>query len=249
MRFEDHFSEQAQDYARHRPSYPDALFDYLASLAPARERAWDCGTGNGQAALALAARFRQVIATDASPEQIQNAFAHERVDYRVERAEATTIGAGSVDLVAAGTAVHWFDFDAFYEEVRRVGKARTIVAVWTYYFPLITPGVDRWLQRYYAETLDGFWPERIRYLEARYRTLPFPFAEIEPPAFQMEADWELDDFLGFIASWSATRKFLDARGERALDGALAELAEAWGPARQKRAITWPLYCRIGRLPA
>jgi hypothetical protein len=50
--FPDHFSQQAGDYARYRPSYPAALVDYLASLTPRHDRAWDVGTGNGQAASA-----------------------------------------------------------------------------------------------------------------------------------------------------------------------------------------------------
>lgn len=130
MPFRDYFSAQAQQYARHRPQYPGELFDYLASLAPAHECAWDCGAGNGQAYVELARYFQRVIATDASEEQIQNAFPHERVDYRVEEAEKASIPGNSVDLVTVGTAVHWFDFDPFYAEVRRVGKPGAVLAVW-----------------------------------------------------------------------------------------------------------------------
>lgn len=139
MNFEDHFSELAQAYARYRPSYPSALFSYLASVAPGREFAWDCGTGNGQAALALAEHFDRVVATDASAAQIAHAFAHERVDYRVERAEAVSLGDGSTDLITVAIAVHWFDLEAFYREVRRVLKAKGILAVWTYHLPMIEP--------------------------------------------------------------------------------------------------------------
>ena len=249
MEFHDHFSEQAKDYAEYRPTYPDALFDYLASIAPATERAWDCGTGNGQAALALTAHFRRVIATDGSAEQIANAFAHERIEYRVEQAEKTTIEPDSVDLITVGTAVHWFDFDAFYDEVRRVGRPGSVLAVWTYFFPVIDPGVDHWLERFYRETLDGYWPERIRHLETHYRMLPFPFAEIEAPAFHMEAEWDLQDLMGFIASWSATQKYLQDQGKDALDGVMRELQAKWGKENQVRSIKWPLYFRIGRLPS
>jgi len=248
MKFQDHFSEQAKGYAEYRPSYPGALFDYLAALAPAREQAWDCGTGNGQAALALAERFRQVIATDASAEQLENAFAHERIDYRVERAENTTIEGGSVDLITVGTAVHWFDFDAFFEEVHRVSKPGAVLAVWTYFFPIIEPALDLWLQRFYHETLAGFWPDRIHYLEEHYQTLPFPFDEIEPPAFAMEAEWDISDLVGFIASWSATRKYMEEKGSAALDEPMAKLEEIWGSKARKRSIKWPLYFRVGRLP-
>ena len=247
MEFHDHFSKQAEDYAEYRPAYPAALFDYLASITPATERAWDCGTGNGQAALALADRFRRVIATDASAEQIENAFPHHRIEYRVERAEQTTIKSESMDLITVGTAVHWFDFDAFYEEVRRAGKARAVLAVWTYFFPIIEPAVDQWLVQFYRETLDGYWPERMRYLEAHYRTLPFPFREIEPPAFHIKAEWDLHNLLGFIASWSATRKYIEENGQCTLNEVFGELHAKWGDEHRIREIRWPLYFRVGRL--
>lgn len=247
--FEDHFSRLAEEYAAHRPGYPHALFEYLASLAPARELAWDCGTGNGQAAVALAALFEQVAATDASAAQIENAFAHERVRYAVEGAEETSLAAGSVDLVTVGTAVHWFDFDAFYAEVRRVTKADAVLAVWTYHLPIIEPAVDACLDRYYRETLAGYWPERIRYLEERYRTLPFPFTETEAPPCEAQAMWNLDDLLGFMSSWSATRKFAEREGRHPLYEILESLRAAWGDEEEERLARWPLYLRVGRVRA
>lgn len=247
MNFRDHFSEQAKEYARHRPTYPPAMFDYLVSLAPTRELAWDCGTGNGQAALALAERFQRVIATDASAAQIENAFPHERIEYRVEPSEKTTLPSESVDLITVGIAVHWFDFDRFYAEVRRVAKPQGILAVWTYHFPIIEPGIDRWLDHFYWETLKGYWPARIHYLEEHYKTLPFPFEEIKPPAFEMEATWGPDDLIGFVGSWSAVRKFLEAQGETAFEAQIQELENIWGERTQKKKIRWPLHFRIGRM--
>ena len=67
--FKDHFSAQAGDYARYRPDYPPALFEWLAGIAPSQDIAWDCGTGSGQSAVALAAHFSRVIATDPSQSQ------------------------------------------------------------------------------------------------------------------------------------------------------------------------------------
>lgn len=247
MTFKDYFSSQAKEYAQHRPSYPEAMFAYLAALAPSRELAWDCGTGNGQAALALADRFQKVIATDASAAQIENAFSHEKIEYRVEPSEKTTISANSVDLITVGTAVHWFDFEAFYREVRRVGKRDGILAAWTYSFPIIEPEVDRWLEHFYWETLAGFWPKRIHYLEERYETLPFPFEEIKPPEFEMKATWEVDNVLGFLASWSAVRKLLETQGESAFDEPAKELEHIWRKGAKKREIRWPLHFRIGKL--
>lgn len=223
------------------------MFDYLASLAPSKNLAWDCGTGNGQAALALAERFQRVIATDASAAQIENAFPHKKIEYRVEPSEKTTIESDSVDLITVGVAVHWFDFEPFFAEVRRVGKTNAILAVWTYHLPVIEPQIDRWLERFYRETLAGFWPERIQFLDQRYKTLPFPFEEIHPPEFEMEVDWNLDNLVGFLASWSAVRKFVEAHGEDAFTEQVRNLKMLWGKELKKRRIRWPLHFRIGIL--
>jgi SAM-dependent methyltransferase len=247
MPFRDYFSEQAKEYAKNRPRYPGEMFEFLASLAPSNALAWDCGTGNGQAALALAKHFQRVIATDASAAQIESAFPNEKIEYRVEPSEKTSIQSDSVDLITVGTAVHWFDFDPFYAEACRVGRENGIIAVWTYYFPIIEPEIDRWLELFYWNTLSGFWPERIHYLEERYETLPFPFEEITPPAFEMKATWKLENMTGFLASWSAVRKLVDAQGESAFDEPLKELERIWKKGTEVREIRWPLHFRIGKL--
>lgn len=246
MPFRDYFSSQSKEYAKSRPRYPAEMFTYLASIAPSKKLAWDCGTGNGQAALALAEHFEQVIATDASEAQIKNAFPNEKIDYRVESSEHTTILPETVDLVTVGTAVHWFDFEPFYDEVRRVGKPGGILAVWTYAFPIITPEIDRWLEDFYWKTLAGFWPERIHYLEEHYKTLPFPFKEIQPPEFVMEADWASDNLIGFLASWSAVKKLVETQGKAAFESQARELERIWSTKGQKK-IRWPLHFRIGKV--
>jgi ubiquinone/menaquinone biosynthesis C-methylase UbiE len=156
--FEDHFSKQSQTYAQYRPQYPEEIYAYLASVAPGALLAWDCGTGNGQAALGLAKYFDRVFATDASAEQIARAYPHPRVDYHVEPAEHISLGDSTVDLVTVAVAIHWFNFDEFYREVKRVLKPGGILAVWTYNFPVISPEMDALVRRYYYETLKGFWP-------------------------------------------------------------------------------------------
>ncbi len=66
MTFDDQFSSQARAYAAHRPRYPAELFADLAALTPDHNLAWDCGTGNGQAAIGLARHYRRIAASDAS---------------------------------------------------------------------------------------------------------------------------------------------------------------------------------------
>lgn len=246
MKFEDHFSAQSRQYAQFRPLYPDAMYAYLASIAPGRSLAWDCGTGNGQAAVGLAGYFDRVSATDASADQIAHALPHPKVEYRVEGAEQVSLESGSVDLATVAQAVHWFDFDRFYAEVKRVLKPDGILAVWTYHLPQISPQVNMALRRYYSEVLAGFWPERIQHLEERYRTLPFPFEEIVPPPFEMEARWDRNQLMGFLDSWSATQRYREQKRRHPLKEIWGELSGAWQDEKEKRMVRWEIHFRIGR---
>lgn len=247
MSFEDHFSKQAREYAQYRPHYPRELFDYLASISPSHQLAWDCGTGNGQAAQELVRYFNRVVATDASADQLAQAVPHDRIDYRVERAEEVSLENNSVDLVTVAVAVHWFDLEPFYETVRRVAVPNGILAAWTYHLPMIEPAIDRVLAHYYREVLDGYWPERIRYLDQRYQTLPFPFEELNPPDFEMQVEWDLEHIVGFLESWSATKRYRTERGQDPVGIIWSELAKTWGELSQQRIIRWPIYLRVGRI--
>jgi ubiquinone/menaquinone biosynthesis C-methylase UbiE len=244
--FEDHFSTQSAQYALYRPKYPDEIYAYLASITPGHSLAWDCGTGNGQAAIGLAKYFYKVHATDASAEQISLAHAHEKVEYRVEPAEHVSLNDSSVDLVTVAVAIHWFNFDEFYLEVRRVLKSDGVLAAWTYNSIEISPEIDELIRHYYSEIVGEYWPERIRYIEQRYETLPFPFEEIIPPSFAMEINWNLIQLAGFLDSWSATQRYKAQKGQHPLEIIWPELSAAWGDENESRLIRWPLHFRIGR---
>jgi ubiquinone/menaquinone biosynthesis C-methylase UbiE len=245
--FQDYFSKQAVEYARYRPHYPGELFAYLASVSPGHQLAWDCGTGNGQAAHELVKHFNRVVATDASSDQLAQAIAHERIEYRNERAEDVSLESHSVDLVTVAIAVHWFALEQFYQAVRRVLVPNGVIAVWTYHLPVIEPAIDRVLLHYYRDTLAGYWPEQMRYLDERYRTLPFPFDPLQPPEFSIQADWDLAHIVGFLDSWSATRKYQQERGQHPINLIWPELREAWGEPGRLRSIRWPLYLKVGRV--
>ncbi len=245
-RFEDHFSKQSQTYAQYRPKYPEEIYAYLASLAPERSLAWDCGTGNGQAAVGLANYFDKVFATDASAEQISRAYPHPKVDYHTEPAEHISLPDSSADLVTVAVAIHWFNFDEFYREVMRVLKPNGILAAWTYNLTEISPEIDAIIKDYYFNTLNGFWPNRIRYLEEGYKTIPFPFEEITPPPFEMKANWTLDQFAGFLNSWSATQRYQEQKGRHPLEDVWGDLVSAWGNEKETRVVHWPLHFRIGK---
>ena len=246
MSFADHFSSVSSGYAAFRPRYPDALFDLLAKAAPARDAAWDCATGSGQAALGLARHFSHVIGTDASEAQIAHATPHPRVTYRVAPAEASGLDDRSIDLVTAAQAVHWFDRPRFWAEARRVLRSKGVVAVWTYWFFSITPELDAIVQRFYADTVGPFWPPERKLTEDRYRTLEFPFAEFRMPEFTIEQRLTLEDVAGYIRTWSATRRFVERHGRDPVDALVAKLAPVWGNPGTPRLARWPVAVRAGR---
>jgi ubiquinone/menaquinone biosynthesis C-methylase UbiE len=238
------FSGQADLYAASRPQYPAELFEWIASVAPATELAVDCATGNGQAAIGLAEHFRRVIAIDASAEQIGRAMPHERVEYRVATAEETGLPDGCADLVAVATGVHWFYLDRFYPEVRRVLRPDGIIAVWSYQRSSISPEIDEIIARYSREIVGPYWNPRIALVNNRYRTLPFPFEEIEAPQFEIIEQWSVDQIFGYLASWSSTQSYVAANGHDPLDQIRAELAAHW---TERREVRWELFMRVGRV--
>ena len=245
--FHDHFSAVAGDYARHRPTYPAALFDWLAGLPAERRHAWDCGTGSGQAARELAVRFERVTATDASREQLAGAAPRPNVDYRLAQAEQSGLVDASVDLVTVAQAVHWFDLERFWPEVRRVLAPGGAVAVWSYELFTITPEVDAVVRRLYRDVVGAWWPAERKIVETGYRDLWFPFDEAAAPQFEMTAQWDLGRVEGYLRTWSASKRWAEAHGGRDPVGEIAGgLAAAWGGRGEPRRVSWPLAVRAGR---
>jgi ubiquinone/menaquinone biosynthesis C-methylase UbiE len=245
--FHDHFSGVANRYADFRPHYPAELFDYLATLVPRHSVVWDCACGNGQASRDLAARFDQVIATDASQEQIASAAPRPGIEYRVAPAEESGLSDHSVALVTVAQALHWFDFDRFHAEVKRVLVPNGVLAVWAYGIIVVEgEAVDRIAHEFYAETVGPYWPPERVLVENGYRTIPFPYTEITPPAFRMETHWTLEQLLGYFSTWSATNRYIKATGQNPLELLAASLQASWGDPALPRRIEWPLSLRIGR---
>jgi len=245
--FKDHFSSASDRYAAYRPDYPAALFAWLAGQCAERDTAWDCATGSGQAARGLAPHFRQVVATDASAEQICHAGHHPAIDYRVAPAEASGLADRCIDLVTVAQAAHWFDLSAFYAEAARVLKAGGAIAVWGYGRMLLPGEMDAPFQRFYAETVGPYWPAERALIDDAYRRLDFPFMEIEAPAFAIEVAWTLPRLLDYLSTWSAVKRYQAARGHDPLPPLLAELAPLWGDPETARALQWPLFLRAGRV--
>lgn len=243
MSFKDHFSGHASDYARFRPRYPRELFAYLASLAPHRELAWDCATGNGQAALGLAEHFARVTATDASEKQIANAREHPRVEYRVATAEESGLESQSIALISVAQALHWFDRAKFFAEAERVLEHGGILAVIVYNFFRTSPAIDDIANRFYNDVVGAYWDFERRDVENSYHDIEFPFMEVRAPEFRMTVTWSLEEVLGYIRTWSATKGFINANGFDPVDSLGEELRPLWTEARP---VEWPLRVVVRR---
>jgi len=247
MSFKDHFSGHADAYAQYRPHYPEALFRYLADQAPGRALAWDCATGNGQAALGLRPYFEKVVATDASGKQVAQTSFDPKIEYWIAAADDSGLPAASVDLVTVAQALHWFDFDKFFAEVRRVLGPGGCLAVWGYHLLHCDADIDPVLEDFYARVVGPYWPPERRWVEEKYRTIPFPFEEKPVPEFAMHAEWDLEATLGYLGTWSAVQKYREARGEDPLVELRKKTAPLWGDPLRVRAIRWPIFLRLGKL--
>ena len=247
MKFKDHFSDVAQAYARARPAYPPELFKFLAEIAPARKRAWDCATGSGQAAIGLSEWFEEVQATDASPDQIAQSIGRENITYSVQLAEKTEFADKSFDLVNVATALHWFDLDRFYGEVCRLLKPQGILAIYSHKQFHIRGPVGEIIRQLIFEPVEPFWPAETRLIRAEYRSIPFPFDEVPAPQLRMNLDWDFDDLKTYLGTWSAVRNFIREFGPQPMQSALEEVAKAWGTREMKRPVTMDMVARIGRL--
>lgn len=240
------FSGHAGQYAKARPRYPAALFEWIASVAPARRVAWDCATGNGQAATGLADWFERVIATDASSEQLAHAVPHPRITYRQARAEASGLDSASVDTVTVAQALHWLDLPAFFEEVRRVLAPAGVIVVWAYALARVTPAIDAVVDRVYEGTLKSYWSDRRALVDEGYRSIQMPFEELPAPPFQLRVDWTLDEFAAYVRTWSAVQRYIRDGHRDPIDGLVYDLRPLWGEPHERRPVTWTLSVRAGR---
>lgn len=248
MEYIKHFNQQAVNYLRFRPNYPESLYDYLRSLLKEWHCAWDCGTGNGQAALALSKRFEEVIATDVNKAPLEAAPKRANIYYLCCPAEKTPIADQSVDLITIAQALHWFNFDLFYNEVRRVARESAVIAAWCYSLGQFNSALDKPIQQLYGQILgDNYWPSQRHYIDKEYRTLPFPFTLIKTPSFSIEKEMTLPELLGYLNTWSAVKEYELRNQKNPINLVAEELASSWGEPMKKHKISWPMHLLAGTL--
>ncbi len=242
----DNFSTQSDQYAKYRPKYPNDFFDYLGTIIKNKHVAWDCGTGNGQVAIELAKRFTMVYATDISVAQLAQAQQLPNVIYSVQAAEKTNFPNDFFDLITVAQAIHWFDFEKFYGEIKRTAKPNAMLVVMGYGKIEVSPEIDTIISDFYKNTIGNYWDKERKYIDELYKTIPFPFEEIETPSFSISYNWSLDHFMGYLGTWSAVKHYINDTMQNPLDVIENQLEDLWERDVVKK-IKFPLLLRIGIL--
>ncbi len=239
----DRFSKQASAYAAFRPTYPKALYEFILNEVTTKDTAWDCATGNGQVARDLAPYFKEVCATDTSIEQIKNAVPVDNIYYSVCPAEKTTFPDHSFDLITVGQAMHWFNFDEFYSEVRRVAKKNAVLAVWGYGLLRISPEIDSVISDFYVKIVGPYWDEERKHVDRHYDSIPFPFEKIPVPEFSFSFSWTLSELGGYLNTWSSVQKFIQANEINPVDAVMKRVAPLW--VNERMTVSFPLFVKVG----
>jgi SAM-dependent methyltransferase len=242
----DNFSSQSDKYAKYRPTYPLAFFGYLNSIVLSKQNAWDCGTGNGQVAYKLAKIFNNVFATDISQSQIDNALRTDNITYSVQPAEKTNFENQLFDLIVIAQAIHWFDFERFYSEVRRTAKEKALICVVGYGRIEISEQIDSVIADFYENVIGKYWDKERKYIDENYETIPFPFNKIQTPNFVTILNWTLEHLIGYLNTWSAVKHFIKENGHNPIDKLQSELEQHWDKG-QTIEVRFPLLLRIGQI--
>ena len=240
----DYFSSNSSEYAKFRPGYPSKLIEFLKQLPVEKQRAWDCGTGNGQVAGELADFFSEVKATDISENQIAQAVQKSNISYSLQPAEKTGFPYDFFDLVTVAQAIHWFDFQPFYAEVKRVLKPGGYIAVIGYELFRSNPATNTIIDHFYRETVGPYWHPERKYLEEQYQTIPFPFEEVRTPNFSVKETWSLERLLGYLNTWSAVKNYERQKGENPVALIEEELQQSFGETGE---VEIPILFRLGRV--
>lgn len=242
----DNFSQQASLYAAFRPHYPPELYEYIIGCVKNKNTAWDCGTGNGQCAVQLSKYFKKVWATDISEKQLQHATKADNIIYTVQPAEQTAFENRSVDLITVAQAIHWFRFDDFYSEVRRVAAPGATIAVWCYSLLRVNDAINQLLDDFHYHTLKDYWDPERKYIDEAYRNVPFPFEKIESPAFFIERNWTPQHLSGYLHTWSAIQKYIAVHHHSPIPALMEKIQPYWSN-DQTLKIIFPLHLVLGKV--
>lgn len=240
----DLFSENSALYQQARPDYSAEIIQQILQHVPEYGLAWDCGAGSGQFTGWLAPYFEQVLASDLSAAQLAQAPKLDNVRYEQAAAEESGLPDHSADLVTVAQAIHWFDFEAFYTEVKRVLKPEGCLAVIGYgLIESADAELNQHITHLYHTVLKGYWDAERRYIDECYQSIPFPFEGQPVPALQLNYRWSGAQLLNYFQTWSGLKHYVHRTGLNPL-AALEEFFQH--SPEQVYEVNFPVLLRIGK---
>lgn len=245
MSTKDLFSGHSKIYAAFRPTYPEELYQFIFKHVARKSVAWDCATGNGQAAQRLAKDFKKVFATDISQKQLDQAAQAENIFYSVSKAEETSFPDNQFDLITVGQAIHWINTNDFYQEAIRTSKPDGILAVWGYSLLTINPEIDKLIQDFYTNVVGKYWDQARKLVDEKYKNIPFPFEVIPTPEFSLNVNWTIDHLAGYLTSWSATQKYIETHSVNPVPELVERIKPIWKD--EIKSASFPLFLKLGKI--
>ncbi len=245
----DNFSRQSEGYSKFRPVYPNELYSEILKHVNSFDLCWDCATGNGQIASIMATHFKEVIATDISDAQLEKAPKLSNVQYLKCRAEQTPFTDNSFDLITVGQAVHWFDHGHFNQEVKRVAKPDSLIAIIGYGLMFSDDAFNKKLMEFYEGTIGSYWDPERKHIDGHYQSIPFPFEEIPfSRSYSIDVNWSIQQLQGYLNTWSSVNRFIKQNGTDPVEPFIDKLlsSNVWADGELKD-IRFPLFVKLGRI--
>ncbi|XP_051852434.1 uncharacterized protein LOC127561187 [Antechinus flavipes] len=223
--------DHAAIYQKHRFPPPEELLRIIFSYLEEKkgkpyDLAVDVGCGSGQSTQVLVPHFARVLGTDISEAQVQQAkqaHSSSQVSFCVCPAETLPVEDGSVDLLTAFTAAHWFDLEPFMSELARVLKPGGCMSLSSYSprMGIRYGACSEALTRIFQETqavLNKYANEKLQVLLSEYQEIfdLVPFPDKKRIILQgSEISFTVAGLMGFLQSFSMFQTFKKAQPEAA----------------------------------
>jgi SAM-dependent methyltransferase len=195
----------------------------------------------------LSCLFDRVDACDINHSQLDAAEQAANIMYLECPVEHPPYGDAVFDLITVAQSLHWFDFQRFWPHVERTLKPGGVFAAWGYDWFQVSPEVDD-AMRFFRAVIEPFWSSCSQLLWDGYRDVGMPLPALDAALPDCHA-WNLEQLLGYLNTWSATKLCVQSLGNHVLNDARQRLARGWGDPAMVRQVNMPLHFIAGRKPA
>ena len=240
---EEKFTGKADVYDKFRPSYPKELIDILYEKTQA-EAVADVGAGTGIFTKCLSAKPWKIIAVEPNADMLEILKQNMGQSSEIINAPAenTGIPSGTIDLVTAAQAFHWFDKEKFKAECERIlTPGGHLAIIWnTHGKNEFRYERDRVFDKYcgMSNSMKGSTTEGDKLLRNGY------FSKMEFYSLDNNMNMNEEQFIGYSLSHSYAIKADNENYEKFVD----ELRNAFAKFQHNGTVEFPqkTECYLGR---